>query len=487
MAVLISIPGPKGEDGAEVEIRKTGEALEWRLVGSPAWQHLMDIEELRGPAGADGVDGVDGAPGADGSSSWPTLTEVPDPISALADLPPTWDAEQLIYSPAPNLWALTTMSAYIRTSILVAADAGALRTALGLVIGTHVQAARAELAKVSITASVASAATLPLAPLTGDYVTITGGVDISNFGTGGSQGVRRVLYFQSGGYYLYHNSNIRLPRSSTLQVGTGDMAEFVYIGTSWRCKWYSRADGSPLYSVIPTDPQTCYVRNDGDDVNGLGTPTKPYLTWQRGINAGFVSFDFGVGYFGAGNFGGSNVNVFVRGKGHNNTIIGQLRSEANEALGHYAAATIQLQMEAIRSWGIVSRPEARINVGDTGWQGGEVTVHFDANSLIDGDIFANGGAGGPGYDDGGSQAPSGNGGQGGVVRLIGPGHCNTIVHMGGDPGNPPGMAPPGSVGTDGIVHLSRGASVGAMYPDNVNGGEVRLALVNNAAYVSSYP
>ena len=68
-------PGTNGTNGREVELRRSGTHVQWRLTGQTTWTNLIPIADLKGdagPAGNDGADGQDGADGAPGVS--PTFT-----------------------------------------------------------------------------------------------------------------------------------------------------------------------------------------------------------------------------------------------------------------------------------------------------------------------------------------------------------------------------------------------------------------------------
>lgn len=84
-----------------------------------------------------------GGGGGGGSGAWADLTGMPAAISALAALTPA--ADKLAYFNGASTAALTALTTFART-LIAAADAATGRSALGLVIGTNVQAFDAELA-----------------------------------------------------------------------------------------------------------------------------------------------------------------------------------------------------------------------------------------------------------------------------------------------------------------------------------------------------
>jgi len=66
----------EAEDGKQVELRKGSTALQWRYVGDPAWNDLVALSEVTGPAGATGTRGPEGLQGVRG------LTGLPGPQGA---------------------------------------------------------------------------------------------------------------------------------------------------------------------------------------------------------------------------------------------------------------------------------------------------------------------------------------------------------------------------------------------------------------------
>src|SRR5690606_25890654 len=45
--------GENGEDGASVELQRTATHIQWRVVGSPTWNDLVLLDDLRGAPGQD--------------------------------------------------------------------------------------------------------------------------------------------------------------------------------------------------------------------------------------------------------------------------------------------------------------------------------------------------------------------------------------------------------------------------------------------------
>jgi hypothetical protein len=75
LVVQVSIPGPRGNDGApgqdgdpgddgrDIELQKSSTHIQWRYLGDTSWEDLIDLDDLVGPPGEDGADGQDGENG----------------------------------------------------------------------------------------------------------------------------------------------------------------------------------------------------------------------------------------------------------------------------------------------------------------------------------------------------------------------------------------------------------------------------------------
>ena len=76
-----------------------------------------------------------------------------------------------------------------------------------------------------------------------------------------------------------------------------------------------------LLGVTPiTDPNVAYVRSDGNNSTGDGSPSSPLQTVQAAYNAGFRAFDLGVGSFGDLVVDDDNTLTF-RGRGSGNSTV----------------------------------------------------------------------------------------------------------------------------------------------------------------------
>ena len=112
----------------------------------------------------------------------------------------------------------------IGSNIFVAADAAAVRSLIGLVLGTDVQAYRSELTKVHLKGSnLASGTTVDLGAATGDYAVVThstGTTAISSFGTVAAGTRRSVVFNISGGTLTltHHTTQLNLPSAANITI-----------------------------------------------------------------------------------------------------------------------------------------------------------------------------------------------------------------------------------------------------------------------------
>lgn len=113
-------------------------------------------------------------------------------------------ADEMLYSTAEDTWALTTVTAAAR-ALLDDANAAAMRSTLGLVIGTDVQAQDAELAAIA---------------------GLTSAADKVPYFTG--SGTAAVADFTAAGRALVDDASASAQRT-TLGVGTGDSPQFTAV------------------------------------------------------------------------------------------------------------------------------------------------------------------------------------------------------------------------------------------------------------------
>jgi hypothetical protein len=81
---------------------------------------------------------------------------------------------------------------------------------------------------------IASASSIDLGAATGNFVTVTGTTEITSLGTAPA-GVTRRVRFASALTMVHHATSLILPGGATLRMRTGDVAEFVSLGSgNWR-------------------------------------------------------------------------------------------------------------------------------------------------------------------------------------------------------------------------------------------------------------
>lgn len=98
-------------------------------------------------------------------------------------------------------------------------------------------------------ADVASAATVDLGALLGNFANITGTTAITSLGTV-SAGVKRSVKFTGVLTLTYNAASLILPGAANITTAAGDTAEFVSLGGgNWQCTRYTRADGSSIANV----------------------------------------------------------------------------------------------------------------------------------------------------------------------------------------------------------------------------------------------
>lgn len=86
-----------------------------------------------------------------------------------------------------------------------------------------------------------------IAGAAGNYVLLSGsGSTINTLGSG-DDGMRRVVRFNGVNTLKHADDQILLPGSADIVTAENDLAEFYCrSGNSWRCLWYTRADGRAL-------------------------------------------------------------------------------------------------------------------------------------------------------------------------------------------------------------------------------------------------
>jgi hypothetical protein len=111
-----------------------------------------------------------------------------------------------------------------------------------------------ELAKYGVQgADIPSAPTIDLASATGDYVRVTGNIDISSLGIAPA-GVVRTVEFTGSLKLKYNSQSMILPAGTDLQTQPHDMAMFRSRGSgAWICASFQSASGAPPIQLTPDD------------------------------------------------------------------------------------------------------------------------------------------------------------------------------------------------------------------------------------------
>lgn len=177
-------------------------------------------------------DGITGKLLKDGGATVAGLQPIDATLTALAAV--TTAADKLIYATGVDAFATTTLTAFART-ILDDADEAAMRTTLGLVIGTNVQAYSSALGTF---ASNGSAHYLARANHTGTQAwgTLTGTpTTVAGYGITDFNSLGDARYLQLAGGTMAADAQIIFQNSSRLTVGTTDLGIGASKGISLRC------------------------------------------------------------------------------------------------------------------------------------------------------------------------------------------------------------------------------------------------------------
>ena len=133
-------------------------------------------------------------------------------------------------------------------------------------------------------ADIASATTTDLSTATGDFIDITGTTTITGFGTM-SAGVKKTLQFDGSLTLTYNATSMILPGNVDIITQTGDIAEFISLGSgNWLCTNYQSDFGTPNK-----------VRNWGYTIASFASPS----TFPRGLaidpaTGNLISCDYGT-------------------------------------------------------------------------------------------------------------------------------------------------------------------------------------------------
>ncbi len=236
-------------------------------------------------------------------------------------------------------------------------------------------------------------------------------------------------------------------------------------------RWRLESDQTTWTEVVASggaaisDVDVGYLRSDGNDTTGDGSPGAPFLTAQAAVDAGFVHLDLGVGGFGDIDFGGTVAGVITlrgRGAATSASIIGSLEN-AGHNLIVIDAGGMSVLIAAIVTTGFAADAGNIIASGvsvttltaegglgtTTGYGGGNITVTGPAS------VGSASSAGGPGADVDDADNPSPNGGPGGAILISG-GVVLPAANFGFAGGAPGANAGAGGLGSAG----SGGSAVG---------------------------
>lgn len=237
---------------------------------------------------------------------------------------------------------------------------------------------------------------------------------------------------------------------------------FVAAGNAAQVLTSNGAGAAPTFQAAAggaiSDPGVAYVRTDGNDTTGDGSPSKPWLTMAKAITEGYTCFNLGVGTF-AGGTTNLTGNFSIIGAGKNKTTITNFTFSgggANLYLSEVCVAFLDLcnageftitggkidfvirqaggmaemltllycECGQAAASGEVGADGDDSNPSSDGGAGGQITAKF---CTFSNGISAVGG--GPGADMGGGSGATGTGGN---LTLI---HCNGVDAIAGSDGN----------------------------------------------------
>ncbi|MEN3942995.1 hypothetical protein WJU23_16980 [Prosthecobacter sp. SYSU 5D2] len=197
-----------------------------------------------------------------------------------------------------------------------------------------------------------------------------------------------------------------------------------------------------------SDPNVAYIRTDGNDTTGDGSPGKPFLTFQKAVDEGFQNLDFGAGSFGGATFAGLNSNIVLSIQGHR-TELGNI---ANYGYNTTLYVSGDVRIDSVVNSGFSEQPN-----------GGELTIYGSTGLVIHTILFE-------GSDDG-----EGFYGTAGYCLLVGPFEVQSTLQGGTD------------ATESGTVALRQGVSVPVINLVPENNIYVNLAIVDGTVYLNNYP
>lgn len=238
----------------------------------------------------------------------------------------------------------------------------------------------------------------------------------------------------------------------------------------------------PANSDSITDPNVAYIRSDGNDTTGDGSPSAPYLTAQKAaVTEGFTRLNIGV--VNAGNITWSNNTartLYIQGVG-DGSVIGTIGTDGGNL------TVIDTGCQSVAITGVsTSSPTEGVNSGN-------VTVRNISVTSLTSQASTSTASGTPGGDggnidiqgicsigtvtaNGGNNDDGGNGGNAGNVTIDGPSIVTVSVALTGGTGGTPG--------SDGVLTVRQSGSIPTPSPDAAT---VVGAIINNVFYATTYP
>lgn len=227
----------------------------------------------------------------------------------------------------------------------------------------------------------------------------------------------------------------------------------------------------PSSSASVTDPGVAYIRSDGNDTTGNGSPTAPYLTLAPAVTAGFLNFDIGEGITVGDITYSDNTDrsLVLCGRGPTSVVTN---------ISNNGGGALTLLITEVFIGDITTQPPKAADT-QNGVAAGGIIINGIASATIQ-NLTSSGGAGGDG--DGGT--PGGNGGDAGNIEVYGPVSITNAVTMLGGGGGADGGGGAGSAGADGSIILSQCPTIPTPTPDSVT---VTGAIVAGVFYTNTYP
>jgi hypothetical protein len=232
--------------------------------------------------------------------------------------------------------------------------------------------------------------------------------------------------------------------------------------------------GSPI-----TDPNIAYIRSDGNDATGNGSPSAPYLTAQAAVDAGFTTLDLGVGSFGnIAWLGASSRTIRICGRGTVTTL-----TTVQTFGGDLTIVDIGTQSVAINAvTTATTAPTASGSItltnvlATTVDASGSSAVGSGVDGSNAGSVTLNGLCRITNLEATGGDTVDTTAGNGGSVVVNGPSVVVTTLVVSTGSGGAPG--------TDGSVEVRASGTIPTPTPDAAT---VQGAIINGIFYTNTYP